>query len=411
LAENPIKDKFKMRICFITTQSPFGIGETFILEEMLEVKRQGIDLLIIPRNPSKEIFHKEGKKLLGNVLWLPLINFKILSVCLITLLTNTTSRKILKIIIRYSRNTSILIKNLMVFPKGILIAGTIKKKNIEHIHAHWGSTTATMAYIVSKLTNIPWSFTLHRWDIKEDNMLKEKVKSAELIRCISKHGEKELLEIVGGEYKEKTRIIHMGVKVPANMKEFAGDKKVFTIVVPANLIEVKGHVYLIEACFILIQQGIKNFQCIFYGEGPLGRELENLIEEKKITDYIKMPGAIPHENLIEMYKNKKINAVVLPSITTNKGEHEGIPVSLMEAMAYGIPVISTNTGGIPELLSDGAGMMVQEKSSTELAEAILKLVNDKDLSLQIAIKEYNKISIEFNIENTSKELIQLISGT
>lgn len=67
-----------MKLIFITAQTPWGKGETFILEEMLEVKRQGVDLLIIPRNPSKEIFHKKAEKLLENAIWLPLVNFKMI---------------------------------------------------------------------------------------------------------------------------------------------------------------------------------------------------------------------------------------------------------------------------------------------------------------------------------------------
>ena len=398
-----------MKLFFITAQTPWGRGETFILEEMLEVKRQGVDLLIVPRNPSKEVFHEDSKELLENTFWSPVTNLKIINVFLSELLTKISLWRILLSIIQHSRGPWVLLKNLAVFPKSIVVARVIKKEGFDHIHAHWGSTTATMGYVISKITGIPWSFTLHRWDIKENNMLKEKAKSARFVRCISEYGKNELIEITGREYQKKIKVIHMGVKIPENISEFQKTRELFTIVVPANLLEVKGHKYLVEACSILVKESVRNFQCIFYGDGPFRAKLGNLIEERALTNYMKIPGVIPHKKLIEMYKNRKVDLVVLPSINTKKGEHEGIPVSLMEAMAYGIPVISTNTGSIPKLLSDGAGIMVQEKSSTELAEAILKLVNDEDLTLQIAIKEYNKISREFNVENTTEKLLRLIS--
>lgn len=311
-------------------------------------------------------------------------------------------------IIVNSRNLWILIKNSAVFPKGVFIAGIIRKENIEHIPAHWGFTTATMAYIISKLTGIPWSFTLHRWDIKENNLLKEKVKSAKFVRCISEHDKKELLEIVGERYKEKIKVIHMGVKVPAYIEGSSRRKRAFTIIVPANLLEVKGHKYLIEACSILTGQGIKNFQCIFYGEGPLRDKLENHVGKKEITNYIKMPGIIPHDKLIEMYRKREIDLVVLPSITTQKGEHEGVPVALMEAMTYGIPVISTNTGGIPELLSGGAGIIVGEKSPEQLAKAIRKIMEKEDFRKELSNRGHQKIQKEFNIEKNTKTLLELI---
>jgi len=396
-----------MKIAYITAQTPWGKGETFILEEMLEVKHQGIDLLIIPRNPPKEIFHRDAKKLLENSIWFPLINFKIIVSFLKTFFTRIPFWKILENIIRYSRSPIILIKNLVVFPKGVFIAEMIRKKNIEHIHAHWGSTTATMAYIVSRLTSIPWSFTLHRWDIKENNMLKEKVRLAKFVRCISEHGKNELFQIIGKDYQEKIKVVHMGVKTPIDVSESEEPKGFFTIVTPANLLEVKGHKYLIEACFNLVRQGIKNFQCFFYGDGPLRIKLESLIGEKKLTNFVKMPGVLPHEKLIKMYKNKEIDVVVLPSIIT-KIEHEGIPVSLMEAMAYRIPVISTNTGGIPELLSNGAGIIVEEKSPKQLAEIILKIMKNKNLRKELAERGYQKVQKEFNIKKNTKTLLELM---
>ena len=109
-----------------------------------------------------------------------------------------------------------------------------------------------------------------------------------------------------------------------------------------------------------------------------------------------MPGAIPHEKLMEMYKGGKVDLVVLPSIVTPQGEHEGIPVALMEAMAYGIPVISTNTGGIPELLSAGAGTIVEGKTPEQLVKAIGSLLEDADLRRKIGVAGYQRVKEEFN---------------
>ena len=378
---------------------------------MLEVKRQGIDLLIIPRNPPKEVFHKEANELLKNAVWFPLINFKMAINFLRVSLTKLSFLKILGIILAHSRDFRIFIKNLVVFPKAVFIAETIKRRNIKHIHAHWGSTTATMAYIISRLTGIPWSFTLHRWDIAENNLLKEKVGSAKFTRIISEHGKNELLEIIGKDYEEKIKVLHMGVEIPGNiqiMEEKKNNLSEFKMAVPANLVEKKGHKYLIEACSILAKQGIKNFQCIFYGEGPLRAKLENLIKESKLTNYIKMQEAIPNQKLLKMYENKEINLVVLPSIITKDDELEGIPVALMEAMAYKIPVISTNTGGIPELLSNGAGIIVEEKSPEQLAKAILKIIEEDDFREELSENGFQKIQRGFDIKENIKTLLELI---
>ena len=181
-----------MKVAYFTAQAPYGRGETFIVDEMLAIKEAGIDLLIIPRNPIKKVFHQEAQSLLSDTIWLSLLSFKIIYIFLISLIIKPYFLNILISVIRASRNFKILFKNLAVMPKSVFIANFLQAKGITHIHAHWGSTTATMAYIVSRLSGIPWSVTLHRWDIKENNMLKEKIKLVKFVRCISEDGKTEL---------------------------------------------------------------------------------------------------------------------------------------------------------------------------------------------------------------------------
>jgi glycosyltransferase involved in cell wall biosynthesis len=140
----------------------------------------------------------------------------------------------------------------------------------------------------------------------------------------------------------------------------------------------------------------------------LREKLANGIKEKGLGGFIKMPGVLPHEKLIDLYKNGEIDCVVLPSINTPSGEHEGIPVAIMEAMVYEVPVISTNTGAIPELLGGGAGIMVKEKSGAELANAIKNAMFDKSKTEKMANIAREKIENDFNIQKTTRALLELI---
>ena len=400
-----------MKIAYITAQTPFGKGETFVLEEMLAVTELGVNLVIIPRNPSKKVFHKEGEKLLDDTIWLPLLDKRIFFYFLKVLLSKLRVWRIIGTILHRSRTWKIAAKNLAILPKAVFVANLLRNRGVEHIHTHWGSTTATMAWIISELTGIPWSVTLHRWDIKENNMLEEKVKSAKFVRCISENGRDELLNIISRKYENKVKVIHMGVKTPDKISEPKINRDSFNIVTPANLLEVKGHKFLVEACSILIERGIDSFQCIFYGEGQLRENLENMVEEKKLTEHIELSGVVPHDTLIEMYKNHKVDIVVLPSITTASGEHEGIPVALMEAMAAGVPVISTTTGGIPELLGDGVGILVPPEDSKALADAIEQLMKDPELRYKIGAKGKEKVKKEFAIDSVVTKMVELFMGS
>ena len=364
--------------------------------------------LYCPKNRNHKIFHKDAKNLADNTIWLPLINLKMLFNFLLFLIIKPQIWRIIINIFKHSRTLSILMKNLIVLPKGVYISKIISEMKIDHIYAHWGSTPSTIAYIVSQLTGIPWSFTLHRWDIKENNMLKEKAKTAKFVRVISKNGYDEVLKIIGEEYKNKCFILHIGVDIPKFTNECKKkDKDSFIIATPANLVEVKGHKYLIEAIGILKQKGY-NIKYYLFGDGPLRKDLEKTVDELNLENIIIFKGAIPHNQLLELYANNEVDCVILPSIVTDKGEHEGIPVSLMEAMAFKIPVISTNTGGIPELLDNDAGIIVEQKNPNKLAEAIETLIKDERLRRKLGESGYRKVIEEFSLQNIVTKLLELM---
>ncbi|MBP8983996.1 MAG: hypothetical protein KBF90_04595, partial [Coprothermobacter sp.] len=245
----------------------------------MAVTELGVNLLIIPRNPSKEVFHREGERLLGNTVWLPLLDKRIFFNFLKALLSRPHVWSIIGTIFHRSRTWKIAVKNLAILPKAVFVADSLRNEGVEHIHAHWGSTTATMAWIISELTGIPWSITLHRWDIKENNMLEEKIRSAKFVRCISENGRDELFNTIGRKYENRVKVIHMGVRIPDNRLEPKTHRDVLRIVTPANLLEVKGHKFLVEACSILIERGVDGFQCVFYGEGPLKGILADIVRD------------------------------------------------------------------------------------------------------------------------------------
>jgi glycosyltransferase involved in cell wall biosynthesis len=139
-----------------------------------------------------------------------------------------------------------------------------------------------------------------------------------------------------------------------------------------RLIEKKGHRYLIEACRILEESGFSNFLCKIIGDGPLKDELCLLVSRLELGEKILLLGSLSQD---EVFKNlKKADLFVLPCIAARNGDMDGIPVSLMEAMACGKPVISTNISGIPELVKEGAGVLVPPGDSKAIADAIREVI-------------------------------------
>ncbi len=266
-----------------------------------------------------------------------------------------------------------------------------------------------MAWIASELTGIPWSVTLHRWDIAEDNLLRLKVERAAFVRCISEDGRREVLRIVGEKYQYKVKVLHMGVRLPgASLVQLRPARSTFVVACPANLVPKKGHRYLVEACALLQERGVRNFKCLIIGDGPLEQELRQLVIELGLNKVVKFMGRLSHGDLMRMYEQGEVDVVILPSIVTEDREREGIPVALMEAMAYGIPVISTETGGFLSLLGGGAGILVPAGSSQAIADAMGEIMHNEDTRLRLAQVGRAKVEAEFNLRLNAKGLLQLI---
>jgi glycosyltransferase involved in cell wall biosynthesis len=168
----------------------------------------------------------------------------------------------------------------------------------------------------------------------------------------------------------------MGVEVPPQPSARLAREE-FVVLCPANLVAVKGHRYLIEAWSHLNMP--RQAKLLIAGDGELRDALNSLVAKLGLGKTVEFLGHLPHASLLAMYRRAEVDLVVLPSLDLGGGVHEGIPVSLIEAMAYGVPVISTNTGGIPELLDNGAGVMVPQADSAALAAAIVKLIRTSEV--------------------------------
>jgi len=396
------------KLVYITVRTPFGKGEEFILSEIETLIGLGVDLLVVPRNPPRRIFHQGVAELLPHTHRIPLFNATIAGSCIPFLIQEP--RRFFETfgdLIHSSRNWKTAVKNLVILPKALYLARILSKEDVYHIHAHWAGTTATLAYVISRLTGISWSMTVHRGDIRQDNLLVAKAQSATFIRCISEHGANLLRSYIGNGFDHKLKVIHMGVDCHDAIGPVPPEWETFVIAMPANLLPVKGHKYLIEACSLLLTRSTRNFKCFFYGEGPLRRELVRQVTDAKLGAYIEMPGQIPHHDLMERYRKREVHAVVLPSINTDDGEHEGIPVSLMEAMAHAIPVVATATGGIPELLGDGSGILVDEKNREQLADAMLRLMRDPGYYRSLGERGQAKVMGSFEITKCCQDLVRL----
>ena len=397
-----------MTICYVTHSAPCGKGETFIVQEIIEMKKY-FQVVIIPIRPMGMPQYEDAQLLMNDSIILPLLNIKIIACFILTIFSNPflVIGNLISLISE-SISLKVLLRNLCILPKAYYVTRVLKDKKIRHIHAHWSSIQTTFGLIVAKNLGIDFSFTAHRYDIDENNMLRKKVLEASFVRTISERGKNKIIRLTNlVQADKKIHVIHMGVKIPRFKNVRISKNTIPIIACPANLEEVKGHTYLVEACAILKSTGLK-FKCLIIGSGSQYRSIKNLIGNKELENEVLLVGYYPHSKLIEMMKNHVIDIIVLPSITTKDGACEGIPVTLMEAMSFGIPVLSTKTGGIPELLREGGGIMVEEKDSKAIAQEVLRILSDENLREKLTKLGYQRIRNHFNITKTCEELSSLI---
>jgi glycosyltransferase involved in cell wall biosynthesis len=283
-------------------------------------------------------------------------------------------------------------KNLLVHPKALWLARRLREIGPDHVHAHWASASSTLAMVAAERARVPWSLTAHRWDIREANLLQAKARSACFVRTISEAGARELRERVAIPGWSPV-VLRMGVALPTTTAA-PRDGRELRLLTPANLLPVKGHRYLFEAL-----AGLDGIALDVAGDGPLRGELERAARGLAV----RFLGAISHTDVLAGLEGGRWDAVVLPSAPAADGAREGVPVSLIEAMAAGVPVVSTECGAIPELVTEGSGLLVPAADPNALRAALERL-RDPQLRRGLAAAGRARVETEFDVERVAAEL-------
>jgi colanic acid/amylovoran biosynthesis glycosyltransferase len=288
------------------------------------------------------------------------------------------------------------------FFEAVLAADIIKRRAIDHVHNHIGDQSGTVTMLAAHLAGIGYSITFHGWPVFFDAKyyrVKEKVLGAKFNRCISYFCRSQLMMFSELDDPSGFEVVHCGLSL--DRYHYRPPRKpVRRIFCAARLSPQKGHVFLIRAMKNLIDQGYE-LELRLAGDGPRKQELINLANELGISDRVVFLGFVTEDEVIRELQDSDL--FVLPSFV------EGLPVSAMEAMAVGVPVISTNIAGTSELIEDGkTGLLVRPSDSGAIADAIIRMVNDYDFRLRAAELGRKKVVEEFDLEMECAKLNMLL---
>ncbi len=365
------------RLVLVTAAWPIGAGEDFLEPEVDELVRQGCRVIVVPRDDDPKLESRLPPVLAAAVpLWrTPLFGRPALG-ALLRLMLRSPWRVIGSVLPLLAKAPRRALHNLAVVPKAAWLAERLRQAPADHVHAHWATTPATLALLAARWSDLPFSMTCHQWDIFDDNLLATKVRSARFARFISERGRLKALAL--GAQAGRCTVIPMAPGyVAAGPAAPPTDADRFMLATPASFLEVKGHRYLLDAIATLARHGqTVPVHVTCFGAGPLEAALRQQADRLGIGARVRFAGQWPHAALLEELRSGRYHAVCLPSIVADDGEYEGIPVSLMEAMAAGLPVISTHTGSIPELVPESVGLLVPDRDPDALATAIARLASD-----------------------------------
>lgn len=292
----------------------------------------------------------------------------------------------------------------------MVLAMRWRKKGIRHIHAQWAHTATTIAMHAAKLLGIGFSFTGHANDLFVHRVgLQGKLLRARFAVGISSW-HRGLFQKIGCR-AGRVPIVYCGINTSRFAPKASQDSAapiagppLFTGV--GRLVPKKGFDDLIRACKILKDQGVP-FRCIIAGSGPEEAALKDQVKQAGLDKEVQITGkAVLQEELPGLLRESR--ASVLPCVKDNEGDMDGLPQVLMEAMACGVPVISTRLVGIPDLVRHGLdGLLVETRDVTALAQAMKTLALDESMAQTMGSFARNRARAHFDRSEYLHRLIAL----
>jgi colanic acid/amylovoran biosynthesis glycosyltransferase len=268
--------------------------------------------------------------------------------------------------------------HLVYLAEACLLVGLLRARGLRHLHAHFGTNSATVAMLCQALAGTTYSFTAHgpeEFDKAELWHLRAKIDRAAFVVAVSSYGRSQLYRHCPHDQWDKIEVVHCGVDAGFMNEPAAPVPVAPRLVSVARLAEQKGLFLLLEALAELQRRG-RSFELTLVGDGELRGEIEAAIDRLGLGSRVHLVGwrdeAAVRGFILEA------RALVLPSFA------EGLPVVIMEALALGRPVVTTYVGGIPELVAAGrCGWLVPAGSRDDLVTALEEVLASPPAALDV----------------------------
>jgi glycosyltransferase involved in cell wall biosynthesis len=392
-------------------------SETFVYREVRELRRRGWDVRPVSLNDPKEPGLAEFADLeKGNTI----VYGAGAGATLLSMLAEGFLHPIRSIRTNFtalldaiapgeSMSVKNRLKTIVQGLAGIGVARKLRAADVKHIHCHFAHAPSSVGMYAAMQLGVPFSFTGHANDLfQRRSLLSKKLKRASFVACISEW-HRCFYESAGADLA-KCHVIRCGVPVNEWTPRDPGHtRKPIEVLTVCRLVEKKGVDTLLRGLHDFSARSRGAFHLTIAGDGEESGKLKALADELKIRASCEFLGAVSNDRVRELLSNADYFA--LPCREDSRGDRDGIPVVLMEAMACGVPVISGDLPAIRELITHGeSGMLVDGTRPEDVPKALMQLEDDEQLRARVASGARARVEKEFSLEENVTRLEKLFVG-
>lgn len=356
------------RIGYVLKMYP-RFSETFVVTELLAREAAGEDLVVFSlRPPTDPRFHPELARVAAPVIYLDRPSK--VSTLWEALRSTEASPRLRTALGRHL--DELLAADVDDAVQAVLLAVAIEREAITHLHAHFASIATTVARLASLLTGVPFSFTAHAKDLFHESVdhadLARKFADATFAVTVSDYNMEFLRERLPQE-SARTRRVYNGLELDRFAFETRAPRgAALRVAAVGRLVEKKGFALLVDAAFRLRIEGIR-VSVDIAGGGELQAQLIERIERLGVGDSVRLLGPLPQHEITRLLRHADVFAA--PCLIAQDGNADGLPTVLLEAMATGVPCVSTRVTGVPEVIRDGdTGILCRPGSVDDLVTAL-----------------------------------------
>jgi len=286
----------------------------------------------------------------------------------------------------------------------VLLAEEIKHAGIDRTHAVWATMPAAAAWVIRKMTGVPYTMGAHAYDVFEDGgdwLLPLKLRDAALVHCSTQAAKNAVVRL--GCDPRKVVVIRRGMdEIPFAMKPLRKPRTKLRLVSVGRFVEKKGFRAQVRLYGELLRRGL-DFEARIVGTGPLESELRLLIGKLGLGSSVELTGWLDEAGVARQLE--WADAFVFTGRIAQSGDRDGLPNAVAEAMAHGVPVVSTSVGALPEVIMSGInGLLVDIEDVKGWLSAFKNLQERDDFSEELRKCARKWVEINFDAHRNAAML-------